>query len=627
LREGSPAPIVLPRKAPGADAADAYVIASDQAHAAITAEMITAFVGRTYSDFDGTRARLDPTDPVEAAILEFAGENVTFLVKSGPLKTEQSGMWTALRLMCKTASGRPARLWRQAKPLGILLAEFDAALAAGENAASAELLEQLAAGTGLSGPNLAYLQIKRLARLGRSRELLQLPRLADVVTAWPPDPVREAILAAVHDTALVEPIDAGDMPAVRASLIENGRIVPALLAGHHTRRGVAALSVVVLAAIIRADLPLLRQALSADAAPGLAPLLVEAANAALGPKATSEDVQGGAQAGTDTDWGQGNAVHAAMPAANSWPTLISAAADKQGVVDKLLAQEAWMDWPRPAAYDHDLASIVDKLDDTRSKNVWAVVGAFVDADDYASPAASTARAFLDNALAFGRFGPGDLATVVALTEIILRSAPAAQEYASLLEDLGSECSRWISSERTTVVLDLLDLLCRSACPDEGARAEFTETALSLLHVHRTRLAPDQRAFASQLALELHSATDWAESEPALKPNAIQLSASVATVLLYSLDEGVLARTAAVLERTNPGIKIHQSSDRVGSPQLKQWARSANVVVLATRCAQHAATGFIRSHLRAGAVVRESNGSGSASLIRAAVGALGESPES
>ncbi|GFJ85011.1 hypothetical protein Phou_091910 [Phytohabitans houttuyneae] len=64
-----------------------------------------------------------------------------------------------------------------------------------------------------------------------------------------------------------------------------------------------------------------------------------------------------------------------------------------------------------------------------------------------------------------------------------------------------------------------------------------------------------------------------------------------------------------------------SHDHVGSRQFKQWIRKADAIVMATRCATHAATGFIRAHCRPDAIVREADGSGSASLLRAATLAI------
>jgi len=88
-----------------------------------------------------------------------------------------------------------------------------------------------------------------------------------------------------------------------------------------------------------------------------------------------------------------------------------------------------------------------------------------------------------------------------------------------------------------------------------------------------------------------------------------------------LDQAVLARVTDALAELAPGSKVHQSHDHVGTDQLKQWARNAQAIAMATRCAKHAATGFIRAHARPDATIIEADGSGSASLLRAAMRAL------
>lgn len=618
LRSGGDAPVVLPRKKPSADASDAYVIAADQMQATATAEMITAFVGTTFSQFDGRRARLDPADPVERAVLDFAGAHTTFVVRSGARSRQQAAMWNALRTMQQVAIAKPARLWHLTKPLGRLLAEFDAALAAGENSASAAILEQLAAGTGLSGTNLAHLRIKRLARLGQAEQLLQLHDLADVVAAGPPRPVQEAILAAVYDGPLADALAADDLETASTYLVEHGRLVPALLGGDHTGFGPSAIAVMALAAYVRADVRLLREIIDAhpavvhDAGP-LPKALREAADALLGTGLTVP----AAPAQTTPHPTEPAVAEAPI---ESWPALIKATASGAPSAVRALREQAWQRWV-PAACDQEVAALLDQLDDTEALQVWAVVGAFLDADAYGQPAALTAHAFLRNALAFGRYTPGDLAVVVALTEIVLRSAPDRTTYVGLLADLGSEHERWAGPHRASVILDLVDLLHRSACPDDWARAALARPLLTALWAHRGRLSNDQDAFARQLAEEMELGLDWPAADNGESSEQPLRLRQDGTVLLYSLDGAALARAADALARLAPGLRIHLSGDRVGTPQLRQRVRASDVIVMATRCAQHAATGFIRAQARRTAVIKEADGSGSASLIRAAVDGL------
>ena len=253
LRDNSDVPVVLPRRRPSQnDRLIAYVIAMNHAHAMAVAELLTAFIGPSYTHFDGRPARLDLDDPIDRAVVAFAGPGTTFTLHS-PLPQHEGAVWAALRLMQQAVARRPTRAWHVPKPVGRLLAEFEVALAAAEHSASARVLEQLAVCGGLTGPNLAHLRIKRLARLGRDHELLRLPDLADVVAVGPPTPVKDAVLTAIYNSALAGPLAGDDLPTARASLIDCGRLVPALMRSDLTGLGAQALTVVALAASIRED--------------------------------------------------------------------------------------------------------------------------------------------------------------------------------------------------------------------------------------------------------------------------------------------------------------------------------------------------------------------------------------
>ena len=161
---------------------------------------------------------------------EFVGDGLTFKVSS-PTKQSQAAAWRSLDLLQETVQQRPVRTWHVRRPIGRLIGEFEAALAAGDNSASADLLDQIAAAGGLSPANLVNLKIKRLARLGYDAELLRLPGLNDVVLSRPPTPIRDAILTAVYGTALAAPLEAGNFPLARQNLFSVGALVQALLSG------------------------------------------------------------------------------------------------------------------------------------------------------------------------------------------------------------------------------------------------------------------------------------------------------------------------------------------------------------------------------------------------------------
>lgn len=625
LRRGDDAPMVLPRVYTDRDRFVVYVIAREPGERAKTAELIRAFAGPTYIAYDeqvGIQpAWLDPDDPIEQAIRDFAGDRTTFRLETGRTLEHRRNLAGALELMQRTEARRPPRMWRVAKPIGRLLAEFDASLSAGAEAASNVVLDHLAAAGGVTAANLASLRIKRLDRLGRSEEILQLPELPDAIRQDPPLPVKEAILTAVY-AALEEPLAEGDLSAARARLEERGRFVPALLDADARKLGAQAVTVLLMAATILEDLPALRRLVGVvqdeDRIDELPSMVWEDAQRVLAdssdgaaPPVLDETVPPVAESSPSE----------AIPTIDSWPTFLAAVAAGSREGQSVVEQRGWAAWSPPAAHDAALAGFLDGLENQAAEEAWRAVGAFIDAVGYVAPAGLTAHAFIRNAVAFDRFGPGDLAALQALSEITLRASPSAQAYCELLDEIGAYSSRWVSPERASIALDFVDRLFLVACPDVDARSKLAYNLLEPLWRHQGRLNEADLAFAKRLSREL--GVDFAWQDRADSDDERELSLSdlpPMKVLLYSLDDAVLKRCAEEIEQLAPAVDAARASDYVGSAQLRQKARSADLVVIATRCAKHAATGFITQHTRT-EHIHYADGSGSASMLRAAVAGL------
>ncbi len=616
LQAGVDTPIVLPRWNQESNEYAVYVIARDTADAAKTAELIESFAGPTYVKCDEWRGlrpdRLDPEDPVENAILGFAGERVTFRLRTGRHQNYRQQLSDALGLMQTTVAARPPRLWRVVKPVGRLLAEFDAALAAGSEAASRDILDQLTAVGGITATNLAHLAIKRLDRLGQSRAVLEFPGIYDVVRQDPPSPVKEAILNAVYTVALEDHLAVRDLSAAKERLIEHGRAVPGLMHGNPSSYGPQAMTVLLLASAIRDDPATAQRVITAaEETGGLSQIPAVVLNEA---RRLTAELSSMAE--------EQALVSACAPTAeiDSWPALFSALAQGSSAARQALEDRTWSLWPSPVESDQALAELLDGVGDTAAGELWRAVGSFLDAVGYDQPAAKCAHAFIRNAVAFDRYSPGDLAVLQALMEIALRAAPTASTYAEILEDIGAECNRWVSPERASAALDFVDRLFLAACPDTAARNWLAGMLLNPLWAHRWRLGDADIAFAHRLTEELGIDFDWAistestqEGSPATDFDIPQL-----TVLLYSLDEAVLVRCQEEIKKLAPAVKVTTAYDHAATPQLRNKARSADVVVLATRCAKHAATGFITEQTKTGAQLAYADGSGSASLLRAAM---------
>ncbi|MGW3809332.1 hypothetical protein [Micromonospora sp. NPDC005113] len=585
---------------------DAYVITWSPAEAAQMRRLIEAFVGYSLVPFDGRLSRLREDDPVDMAVIDLVGRNTTYVLRASSEKAAQRALWHRLATMRDLLNNRPERARSIPRPVGRLLAEFRAAVAAGASQTSAELLDELTAAGGISPLNLAYLRAHRLGRLGRSGELLRMPEFDDIVASRPPAEVAEAILGAWLRVEFdgAELVTADDVAHAIAAVGHRAlQLAPlcatAKLTDPSSRFAAA------LVCLVRHDAALAARLLPAlDLPPTVADALVTLAHEHTTITAPV------APAPVD------------MP--TSWVSWVRDFASDN--VDQVGLGPDWSAWPRPVDDDGELALAIEGVGGSRTDAVWGAVGPFIDADVYEAPAWRSSRAFLLQAAAYDRWAPADLVSVQALLEIFTRGAPSASGYAEMLEFIGGSIPRWASIANVERTLDITDVLARAGCPDTEARIRFVVSALEPLHRGRWRLGPDLMWLSSQISTEIGLGWDWTTpGEPRQGGRAEPVSYKDRTLLVYSLDPGALQRTVDGLTKMAPGLKVHRSSHKAGTSQLRDQIRSADAIAIATRSAKHAATGFIRQHARASAVIREADGAGSATLLRAAITALENLP--
>ncbi len=595
--------MVLPRTHPDGRT-DAYVIAWDAAEAARTRRLIEAFVGYSLVSFDGRLSRLSADDPVEAAVIDLVGPNTTYVLRPPAEQAAQQALWRRLATLRDLLNARPERELPMPRPVGRLVAELLAAIAAGAAQTSADLLDELAGVGGISPLNLAYLRAHRLGRLGRSSELLRLPDFDDIVASRPPADIAEAILGAWAQIELdgVEFETADDVSRVAAGAGEQALRLAPLCAGVELVDPAVRLAAAVIC-LVRRDTVLAARLAPVDDLP---PPVVDAVAALVAPAPPAATMDEPIDTKSPESWVE-------------WVReLGSSAAEPHDLGPD------WARWSRPVTTDAELASAIDDVGDRRADAVWGAVGPFLEADELSTPAWQSAGSFLFQAGAYGRWAPADLVSVQALLEVFTRGAPPAAAYGDVLEIIQDSVPRWASAANVERTLDILDVLARAACPDSEARTRVTTLALEPLYRGRRRLPADLIWLAGQIAAECGLDLDWTPpGGPQPEDTSAPASYGDTTLLVYSLDPGALQRTVDGLVKVAPGLKVHQCSQKVGTDQLREQTRSADAIALATRCAKHAATGFIRKYARAGAPVQEADGAGSASLLRAAIAALGD----
>ncbi|WP_280502774.1 hypothetical protein [Nocardia farcinica] len=608
-RDRGECPLVLPRRDGRGEAATVYVVCWDTAHAGRIRPVLHAFFGAYLSPFDGRVARLRMSDVPERAIHDLVGPGTTFVLRPDP-ETE-SHLVRGLQRLVRSLAGRPRRRPSLPRPVGRLLREFDVALAAGAIAQSTGLLEEIERIGGISHENLAFLQLQRLGRLGRDSELLAHTSLPTVVHTEPPTVVREAILGAWSRVNLYTD---GELDVQEAlGRLRNDPVDVAMLAGAFLARShvtdAVALGVIVAAA--RGDRELALLLLKNQSIGEYARSVLEKQ---LGlheqPESTSDNAPP-VEAGQVSGESDQEPVEDTDRSPGSW---IEWLGGLDGTAPSHNPMELADSWPPVAEHDAEIAHLIDALPDIATEALLAGVAAFLETSDSEVPAPETAHAFIRRYLIEERFAPADVSALTALLAIVLSSAPKADDYAELLDDLGAFTNRWVSVNTAAQALDLADVVTCGPRPDSDTQIAFVTRILGELHHKRHRLAGALRSLAALISDDLSLDFDWTSAKVEGASAERELPTGL-RVLLYSLDAGTLDRVEAALTAQYPTIQVSRSSDKVGNAALRQHSRNADVIAIATRRAAHAATGFIVDNAVRGRICYP-DGSGSASMLRA-----------
>jgi hypothetical protein len=161
----------------------------------------------------------------------------------------------------------------------------------------------------------------------------------------------------------------------------------------------------------------------------------------------------------------------------------------------------------------------------------------------------------------------------------------------------------------------------NSAPDQSQRMAVAGAVVNLFVRFRSRATPIQLILLRQLLREAEC-----DLPAALAPNEVEGSERLAaspftglsgkTIALYSLKESVLNRVSGLLESSVSNIKVQTFHDKVGgSSALRSAARNADVFVIATAAAKHAATICIESERSASAVTLKPDGQGNSSMLR------------
>ena len=179
-----------------------YVLCSSPRTARIARDEVQAFLGPTYSNFEGRPTQLDPSDRVEAAVL-VKYRNNAFRVEI-PERNLFEIARERLGLLTRLQKERPLRHARRTRAAGRVLRDFEYALLTNQERVATDCIEELRAAGQLSAANLLFLEVRRLAAGQHWGAILALPELELLLTVVKPRRVTEALVRAVYSTYLKE---------------------------------------------------------------------------------------------------------------------------------------------------------------------------------------------------------------------------------------------------------------------------------------------------------------------------------------------------------------------------------------------------------------------------------------
>lgn len=219
-------------------------------------------------------------------------------------------------------------------------------------------------------------------------------------------------------------------------------------------------------------------------------------------------------------------------------------------------------------------------------------------------------------------GVADVQVVANLAAMLLEIGLSADRYRQLVEDFCALWERIDSPVNLDAAIDMLDVLLTQACPNPGVREVFFRKLLASFQRWQRRIRPDQWTLLADLASELGEsevvqAVRPHENEPdgtSAAPSRSMLAGKI--VAIYTLTDAAGVRAAEFLARYFDDVTVEVSNDHVATDRLRALARTADIFVVATRSAKHAATTFIESQRPPGKPILYAAGKGSASLVRA-----------
>lgn len=615
-----------------------YAIAHTARQAREVREYALAFVGPSYSDFTGQPAQWDCADSVEAEFANVGLNGFRLVVPSADASTV-SGLLTRLRQLLRD---RPRRVPAEPPSLARLLRDFELLIRAHDSPAATAALDQLRARGQLTASQLSGLQVRWLASQQRWAEILAFPELPVLLAQRLPTGVSEAIAVAVYREQLarfateadaaayyrehVAPVFGQlfrqrtawrDADAVKAGQIADAATRPVVpvspltdpystaLAAHRANDPATAFHLLVAGPFTAESVRLLVEVavdlgtfvtarLAVAAVRGCTSAIRESALARRASRSLWRELQDIA----------GGEDEAGAPV-QDWLTWLSRAGSGPWPNAAEVAARGAKEWPRPdaakftAAFTEHANQAFPVLRDALPALLEMLLP-----DQQADPAfGSVYRGLLERVAFDDELSPNDAAAVLELAAAVLHSNPVANatrnDYALVIENL---LIAWQQLKRPTLLdwgLDLLDLAAEHAIHRQTSVSQFVLDVVGEFARVPRLVTSAQRELLRTLCAEL----DMAGAADALVAPKVKLGVVTdesvirkrlgnRTVVLLTLGDRIAAMFRTLMHQRFPDARTEVIQEYAGTKRLRDVAVSADIFIVNTYDAKHAATGFV-----------------------------------
>jgi hypothetical protein len=178
-----------------------------------------------------------------------------------------------------------------------------------------------------------------------------------------------------------------------------------------------------------------------------------------------------------------------------------------------------------------------------------------------------------------------------LLSALLETGVNANEYHNLLQDISHFIPEGSGTNDVYWLLDLADLVTQRAAMNEGERTSILNRILGSL----TPVAPMFTPIQESAYLKISEVGGWPTPiEPLDKKENTDVSNKLngKLVAIYTLSERAGRNAAEALKRLAPKVKVEVSSAHDCSRQLQSLSKNADLFVITTSSATHAATDCI-----------------------------------